>query len=203
MADFIADSLVQLDSQLEFNLLRPPEGKSKVQLAFKEACKIKKVVSYLRYLWRATGTSRNNTVNELKALLQKKPPRVDAPPPALMDLEREPSTSEDPLYCAVLEAMGLDPHDAGAIGDLNVEGAAFQQVAPAPKPPAYLDEVLHVVGESGMKAPNPLAPKRLAKEAREAKKGAPPKKKMKTKKKVNGETQNTSHYYYSSSSSSS
>ena len=195
---------MHLDSQLGSNLLRPPEGKSKIQLAFKEAGKIKKVASYLRYLWRASNTSRNKAANELKALLMRKPPREDAAPAALMDLECEPSTTgEDTLYCAVLEAMGLDPHDAGAIGDLNVEGAAFQQVAPAPKPPAYLDEVLHVVGESGMKAPNPLAPKRLAKEAREAKKGAPPKKKMKTKKKVNGETQNTSHYYYSSSSSSS
>ena len=42
---FIADSLVHLDSQLEYNEWCPPEGKSEVQRAFKEAAQPNKVVS--------------------------------------------------------------------------------------------------------------------------------------------------------------
>eukprot|EP00959_Pyramimonas_sp_CCMP1952_P409372 8579351-Pyramimonas_sp.AAC.1 len=128
-----------LDGKLQTRLLKPMEGKSKAQLAFKEAGNIKKVISYLRFLWRATPKSKNKTVMELKSLLQKKATNEETAP-ALCDGEPA-DEAVDPLYSAVLDAMGLDPEDADAIGNLNVEHCALQQEStPAPKPPDCLEE---------------------------------------------------------------
>ena len=70
---FIADMFMVLDAELNDNLLKPVGNQSKQKLALKEAGKLKRMISYLRYLWRSTHTSHCPVVHELKQLLMKKP----------------------------------------------------------------------------------------------------------------------------------
>lgn len=49
---YLADSLLLLDAQLGGGMLVPTPEESKPQLAMREAKRIKKLVGYLRYLYR-------------------------------------------------------------------------------------------------------------------------------------------------------
>ena len=79
-AFYIADILMEMDRQLHFKLLRPARdrGDTKLALALSEAARLKKMMSYLRYLWRASSGSKNPEIHELKSYVTKKSDTDDA-----------------------------------------------------------------------------------------------------------------------------
>ena len=78
-AYFLADALLELNHMFDGNLLKVLGGQdSRLTLALQEAAKLKKLLGYLRYLFRATVHSHCPEVAALKALLQKKPRRCRA-----------------------------------------------------------------------------------------------------------------------------
>jgi hypothetical protein len=73
---FLADALLELNDMLDGNLLKvtdPDVRAGQLTLALQEAAKLKKLIGYLRYLYRATDQSSCPQVAALKALLQKNP----------------------------------------------------------------------------------------------------------------------------------
>ena len=91
---FIADVLLLLDKKNEGKLLKPvmPKDKmltetettqSKQQLALREAGKLKKVMGYLRYLYRnSQTTAKNKKVRDLKLMLQPRALKTSFEKPA-------------------------------------------------------------------------------------------------------------------------
>jgi hypothetical protein len=51
-------------------LLNPVPPQSKIDLAVSEASKLKKVLGYLRHLWRSSEGAHDTTVLELKQMVQ-------------------------------------------------------------------------------------------------------------------------------------
>ena len=71
---YIADVLAEMDRQLQGKLLRPAPGKgdNKIALAMAEGMRIKRLIGYLRYLWRASPIARDPDIHHLKSFLEKK-----------------------------------------------------------------------------------------------------------------------------------
>ena len=79
-AFYIADVLLETDRLLSSNLLLPKDASTvdeiaaaKQTLALTEAGRLKKMLQYLRYLFRASPTSSNPKLNELKSFLRRRP----------------------------------------------------------------------------------------------------------------------------------
>lgn len=80
-AYFIADVFVALDRRLEGALLLPPkslletagDGDGKQMLALVEAAKLRRMLSYVRYLSRQTPKSIFPNVEDLKTMVERKP----------------------------------------------------------------------------------------------------------------------------------
>ena len=68
----MADVFLMLDGYLNFKLI----GKS-VERAMEEASLMRKLLSYVRHLFRATMKSRDPTMNELKSIMRKKSGEVN------------------------------------------------------------------------------------------------------------------------------
>ena len=71
-ADFIGDVFLMLDEMMSSKLLLPICPDCKMTLALREAKKAKRLVGYLRYLWRASPSGGHPAIKDLKALLTRK-----------------------------------------------------------------------------------------------------------------------------------
>ena len=72
---FFADAFLQCDKLLGERLLIPRKAaETKSSLALQEGGKLKKLMQYLRFLFRESPRSRHEQINELKGLLQHRQP---------------------------------------------------------------------------------------------------------------------------------
>jgi len=100
-AYFLAGAMLELNGMFDGNLLKVPvqdvQG-CKLTPALQEAAKLKKLLGYLRYLFRSTVQSRCPEVAALKAHLQKNPRSCRAPKPWTM----HPCTKQPYSSCLLL-----------------------------------------------------------------------------------------------------
>ncbi|CAK0835375.1 unnamed protein product, partial [Prorocentrum cordatum] len=114
----IADVLLWIDEHnCSGKLLNATLHKSKEVIALQQAGEVKKLISYLRYLWRASAKSRNRTVQILAK--KPKPAVAGAPAAALEDAPVEAGETCDDAMNDLDQTALCDLPDDDAMNDLE------------------------------------------------------------------------------------
>jgi hypothetical protein len=136
---FLGDAFLELDQRLAGQLLKPyPTNAAKREVrALQEGGKLKKLIQYLRLLFRASDVSRDPVILELKALLAHKPKKIrhgnsdaserstspskstsapSTPVSGSSDITDSLSSSPSDIRMLTMQILGLtEPHGAGDI----------------------------------------------------------------------------------------